>query len=479
MEPVFVDREQELAFLNSILTRDYPSSGQLVLLYGRRRIGKTLLVRHWAEASGLPTIYWAADNEPAAMQRRQLFARMTDVSMAQAPTFESWTDLWTAFTKLVGNRRQILILDEVPYAAEADPAFLTSVQHAWDQHFMNSNTTLVMCGSHIHTMEMLLAHGSPLFGRFTGQWYLTPLTFGTLRQFLPGWRAEQRVGAYSIVGGVPAYLAWLRPKLTLSANIRDIILSPGNTFMGEPNFLLSDQVREPSVYRAVLKVIGAGAHTFDQIASLAVIPKHHLSPYLARLQELRFIERRIPVTVPHQRQALSRVGRYHLADPFLRFYFRFIEPARDDITIKRDEVMTSIQEQLRAYIGSAAFEELCRAWLQHPDVSTSLPFKLSHVGSHWSKGVQVDVVGINWSEKAILLGECKWGTDRVGREVLVELIDSKSPQVLKTLPAEGQGWAVHYALFSRNGFTPSLTALAKEHRVLLVDLDRLDKVFTS
>ena len=127
MEPVFVDREQELAFFNSILTRDYPPSGQLVLLYGRRRIGKTLLVRHWAEASGLPTIYWAAENEPAAMQRRQLFARMTDVSMAQAPTFESWTDLWTAFTKLVGNRRQILILDEVPYAAEADVGH--SVRH--------------------------------------------------------------------------------------------------------------------------------------------------------------------------------------------------------------------------------------------------------------------------------------------------------------------------------------------------------------
>jgi AAA+ ATPase superfamily predicted ATPase len=474
---MFVDRDQELAFFNSLPTRTRPSTGQIILLYGRRRVGKTLLVRHWAETTGLPTIYWPAESEPAPLQRRQLFARMSRTNVSQTAAFESWTELWTAFASLAGDRRQILILDEIPYAAESDPAFLTSLQHAWDQYFMNSRTIIVLCGSHVHTMESLLSQGSPLFGRFTGVWHLLPLEFGMLRHFLPNWKAEQRIGAYSIVGGVPAYLAWLHPELTLSHNIRQVILSPGSTFMGESNFLLADQLKEPGRYQAVLKAIGAGLHTLDQIADFTLIAKPHLTPYLARLQELRFVRRLLPVTIPPQKQAVSRMGRYHFADPFLRFYFRFIEPQREDVGIKPDEVYANIYEQLRAYIGATAFEELCRAWLQQSSVAKMIPFKISHVGSHWSRGVQIDVVGINWREKSVLLGECKWETGRVERKVLSELIESKAPLALKTLPDEGQDWTVHYALFSRNGFSSALAARAKDHQVLLVDLDMLDEAF--
>src|SRR5581483_8919213 len=127
---MFVNREPELAFLNSVFNRSRPGPAQLILLYGRRRVGKTVLARHWADSTGLSTIYWAAEPEPAALQRRKLYARMLDVTMTQAPLFESWADLWTAFAKMLGDERRVLILDEIPYAAEADPAFLSSIQHA-------------------------------------------------------------------------------------------------------------------------------------------------------------------------------------------------------------------------------------------------------------------------------------------------------------------------------------------------------------
>lgn len=472
---MFVDRTRELAFLNSLLQRAQPTAAQMVLLYGRRRVGKTVLARHWAESTDLPTIYWAAEREPANLQRRKLFAKMIGMSLAQTPVFEVWADLWEAFANLIGDQRRILVIDEVTYAAESDEAFLSALQHAWDQRLKQSKLVIILSGSHVHTMETLLASGSPLFDRFTGQWHLDPLPFGALREFVPKWSVDERIAAYAIMGGVPAYLERLIPERSLVDNIRDVILDPGGMFVTEPDLLLYDEVRDRRVYQAILQAIGAGAHTLDDIANATLISKTHLSSYLARLQDIRFVERRLPATIPPQKIRLSRMGRYHLTDPFLRFYFRFVAPQRSEVGYQQASILSLIKEQLRAFVSVTAYEELCRAWVATASQAGELPFEVQQVGSHWSRGVQVDVVGVNWHTKTIVLGECKWGTDRVAREVVTELIETKAPKVLALLPDEGQTWTVHYALFSRAGFTPAAQTFAEEHEAMLVDLDRLER----
>lgn len=184
---MFYNRLRELAFLEQLQTRSHPGPGQLVLLYGRRRVGKTALLRHWAEQSGLPWVYWMAQREPAALQRRRLTAALLGRNPAalDTPTFESWPDLWDAAARILGERRQIVLLDELPYAAEADSAMLSALQYAWDIHFQQSQVILVLCGSHVRSMETLLTQQSPLFGRMTGQWQLQPLSFGCLPLFFP------------------------------------------------------------------------------------------------------------------------------------------------------------------------------------------------------------------------------------------------------------------------------------------------------
>src|SRR5512138_388290 len=139
-ELMFVDRTAELAFLTQILTRTHPGSGQLIMVYGRRRVGKTALLRHWAEHSGAPFTYWVAAREPAPLQRRKLFTELLRTTGTNLPTpdFESWSDLWDAVATLVRDRRHLLILDELPYAADSDAAMLSSLQHAWDRHFQQS-----------------------------------------------------------------------------------------------------------------------------------------------------------------------------------------------------------------------------------------------------------------------------------------------------------------------------------------------------
>ncbi|NJN17518.1 MAG: hypothetical protein HC822_15230 [Oscillochloris sp.] len=471
---MFVDREQELAFLNRVLERRRPGPAQLLLLYGRRRVGKTNLLMHWSIQSGVPTTYWTAEKEPAALQRRKLYAALVGLPIPQAPTFESWAEVWDAAANLLAGKRHILVLDELPYAMESDPAALSALQHAWDRHFQHTETVIALCGSQIRVMEGIQAAQSPLFGRLTGRWHLQQLPFAALKAFFPSWSVEERIAGYAVVGGIPAYLGWLDSELSLVENIREVILDPGSMFGAEPAFLLYDELREPQPHLAILKAIGAGAHTLDEIKNAALISKAHLSSYLVRLQDLKMVERRLPVTIPQSEQRISRKGRYHLCDAYFRFYFRFLAPHHDRLAFAPQTVLQQIQSGLRAFVGQTAFEELSRRWVMEQAQAGGLGFVPSVVGSHWSRSVQVDVVAINWQHREILLGECKWGADAVDRQVVRELIEQKTPRVLRDLPNGGADWTVRYAYFARTGFTNEARNEATRHNALLIDAASLD-----
>lgn len=476
---MFIDRRQELAFLNDLLTRKRPGPAQLVLMYGRRRVGKTELLLHWARNSGVDFIYWAAVRESPTMQRNRLFARLLNVPEESAPAHRSWSALWDAAAGLLKNKKRILILDELPYAAESDPAMLSALQHAWDQHFQHSNLIIVLCGSHVRVMETLLSRQSPLFGRMTAQWHLNPLPFSSLREFFPNWTAEERVAAYGIVGGIPAYINWLDPSQSLVENIRNVILSPGGMFMAEPAFLLYDEVRELKNYTSVLKAIGAGHHTLNEISAHCFLPGATVNAYLSTLQELRLVERRLPITVKAGERGKSRSGHYHLSDAYFRFYFHFLAPFQDNPLLETSEILEHIQANLRAFVGATVFEDLCRQWVMAQGKQGSLPFMPTAVGSHWSKRVQADVVAIDWENKQILLGECKWGADKVDQQVTLDLINEKTRKLLLDLPDMGQDWKVHHALFARQGFTDTAKTAMNRASGLCVDLKQIDAVLAK
>jgi AAA+ ATPase superfamily predicted ATPase len=233
--------------------------------------------------------------------------------------------------------------------------------------------------------------------------------------------------------------------------------------------LIGDLVRETRTYEAVLRAVATGAHTPAETAAVTGLASSNLSPYLARLRELGLIERRIPATIPPDQRRTTTRSRYHLRDSYLRFYFRFIEPNLELVELELiDELWGRISQQFRAFVGLTAFEDLCREWTLVQARARRLPFSPEMVGSHWSPDSQVDVVAINWRDKAILLGECKWGVDTVGRSVIRELVDKSS----RVVP--GHDWAVHYAFFARSGFTDAARAEADLVGAKLVGLERLD-----
>jgi AAA+ ATPase superfamily predicted ATPase len=349
------------------------------------------------------------------------------------------------------------------------------LQNMWDHHLKGTQIFLVLAGSHIGVMTGLLHYHAPLYGRFTAHLHLKPLPFATTAKFLPHYPAAERVAVYAILGGIPAYLERFDGALSLADNVKRHIFRPIGIFRIDPIFLLQDQVREPRNYLSVLHAIGVGAHTLGEIAEASGLPKQNASTYLGRLADLYLAERRTPVTLRVNERERSRSGRWHLSDSYLRFYFRFIIPSQRALELELvDAVWADMHEQLRAFVGMTAFEELGRDWILAQARSGRFAFAPEDVGSHWSADVQVDVVAINWREKAILLGECKWGIDVVGRGLIRELIETKMPKVMGDLPDRGEGWAAHYAFFARTGFTEAAQAEVKRHQVTLVPLSQLD-----
>jgi AAA+ ATPase superfamily predicted ATPase len=472
----FVDREQDLADLDRLAGRE---GAQFILVYGRRRVGKTTLLLHWAQSRGLPYVYWVASRNTGANLRQGLAEALWQhehpdepkPAAGYLPEARSWRDLFRYAIRIAGERQLVLILDELPYAIEADPALPSELQNAWDHDLKASNLILFAAGSHVGMMVQLIEYQAPLYGRFTARLPVEPLPFSALAEFLPEYNLAQRVAVYAILGGIPAYLERFDSRKTIAANVQEEILLDTGMFRVEPFYLLSDQVREPRNYAAVLQAIGQGNHTLEDITTAAGLgTKQHASTYLSRLQDLFLVRREVPATIRNGRRTTR--GRYHLSDAYHRFYFRFIAPyetlLEQGLVPRLWEI---INEQMRAFVGMTAFEELCREWVRRQAIRGALPFLPDRIGSHWARDAQVDVVAIRWNRKQILLGECKWGTDRVGRKVLADLI-AKTPLVA---PDQGEGWTVHYALFARSGFTEAAAAEAERHGALLVDLETLGR----
>ena len=467
----FVDRQREFRELDEIQSE---RGAHLVIVYGRRRVGKTTLLLEWMKHTGLPCLYWVARRETPDACRQNLARALWQWAYPaeqnpESPRFELWSQLFEQMARMLGDRPVILLFDEFPYALESDPAFASNLQAAWDHLLKEKPVTLILAGSHIGMMVEQLSYHAPLYGRITAQLPVDPLPFATLTEFLPHYPAAERVATYAVLGGVPAYLERFDDTQSLSANMRRHLFRRAGMFRSEPAVLISDLVRETRTYEAVLRAVATSNHTPAEIAAVSGLTSSNLPPYLTRLRELGLIERRLPATIPPDQRRTTTRSRYHLRDSYLRFYFRFIEPNLDLVEQELTDVLWErIGDQFRAFVGLTAFEDLCREWTLVQARAGRLPMTPELVGSHWAADVQVDVVAINWQERAILLGECKWGADPVDRAVVRELI-AKAPKV-----APGPEWRIHYAYFARAGFTDAARAEAETVDALLVDLTRLD-----
>jgi len=467
----FFGRQYELDLLNSVFQRQ---GAQFLILYGRRRVGKTRLIVHWGSGLDVPFIYWMASQTSVTNQLRDFSQTLLrffqpDLPVDPAFSYSTWETAMAEVIRFAGGKRLLLVLDEFTYVMQANPEVPSLIQRVWDHQLKQSQLFLVLTGSLAGIIQRTaLDYQSPLYGRATARLKLQPLNFGELAAFLPGYNVEQRVAVYAITGGVPAYVELFDDRLTLLQNLRQRLLTPLNTMLEDAVFLLGEQLTEPGNYMAILEAIASGEHTLTVIANHAGIARSNITKYLAVLQELGYVERLVPATVRHPAQ--SRKGRYVITDAYLRFYFRFLRPYLPDIMQgKGQQAIALLHDHLLDFIGSHTFEELCREWLGIKASLGELSFLPDRIGSHWSSTAQVDVVGINWRTKDLLLGECKWGQGLVGKGVLETLVHKTD----KVLPAQ-ERWQVHYLFFARHGFTQPAQEYAAERQATLVTLSQLE-----
>lgn len=467
MKPAFVGRETELQLLDRLWARP---DATLLILYGRRRVGKTRLLTYWLqqadsgaadqEQAARRVLYWVAEPSSARDQLRSFSQAVYNFANPKAPapedfSYASWQQAWEQVAALAQHERLALLVDEFTYLLEIDPGIAGQLQNLWDQTLSRSNLFLVICGSHLGMMlRHTLSYQAPLYGRATAQLRLQPLPFGMTARYFPRFDADERVAIYAIWGGIPAYWERLDPAATLSDNIRHELLTANNLMQAEPRLLLQDFVNEPHNYVGVLRAIANDARTQGEIATFTGLAQGHVSQYLNILQDAGFVERRVPVTQGER----TRLGRYHIVDPYLRFYYRFLASRQSQLALGiQEQSLAEIKRHLRDFIGANTWEELCREWLLRASAQQAVPVLVDQVGSAWTRAAQVDVVGVNSMAKSLVLGECKWGPEPSGRSVLTELVE----KTVEVVPSQGQ-WQVSYLGFARAGWTDASHAFAQE-----------------
>jgi uncharacterized protein len=451
----FKGRARELRLLDELWAAQ---EATLLILYGRRRVGKTRLLKQWGQQVPDRTLYWVAEPSSALDQLRSFSQAVYNFAMPQTPapadfTYTTWQQAWQQVANLAQNERLALFIDEFTYVLEIDPGVAGVLQNVWDEVLQRSNLFLTLCGSHLGMMQRhLLSYQAPLYGRASRQLHLQPIPFGNSRNFFPGYAADERVAIYAIFGGVPAYWERINPQASISDNIRTQLLTPGNLMQAEPRLLLQDFVREPHNYVSILQAIAGGARVQKEISGRTGLAQGHVSKYLSVLQDAGFVERRVPVTAGES----SRLGRYHITDPYLRFYYRFLFPRQAQLMMDEPEpALAEIKRHLLDFIATHTWEDLCREWTLRAGARGQLPLMADQVGSAWSQADQVDVVAINSRTKSLILGECKWQTQSVGREVLRALV-GKTAEIV---PRQGK-WRVYYLGFARTGWTEAAQAFA-------------------
>jgi AAA+ ATPase superfamily predicted ATPase len=431
-----IDREEETAFLEEAYSE---SKSQLLVLYGRRRVGKTYLLQHFMRNKKHAYFLCTKGNE---VEQIRLLSRMigetfNDTALILSP-FSDWRTLFIYLHEKAQKDKFLLVIDEFPYLITANSSITSIFQKYWDEYLSNSKIMIILCGSSIAMMESeVLAHKSPLYGRRTGQWKVKPMNFENALKFFPkGASIKEAVRIFAITGGVPFYLADLDLGKTAIENVLERIARKGKMLYEEGEILLKEELRDPSTYFSMLEAMSAGNTKQMEIANRIGMASTALPRYLSTLERLEYVEKIAPVTEPKK----SKKTIYKIKDYFMDFWFKFIYPNRSYI---EDNNFKKFREFLDVYFEkhvSFVFEGIFMDFLKGQNAKDLLPVYITKIGTWYGyyrdggvgerKQVEIDVVALDENGDGIIFAECKWqDLSYRGAEKLIAELKEKSKRV--------------------------------------------------
>lgn len=480
---MFIGRETELQFLND---KYEEANGQLVVLYGRRRVGKTETLREFCRNK--PHIFFSCTQSTDRVQLAKFSKQILreDIPAKQYITeFADWEKAFHAVLDLpYGEHKKLIVIDEFPYMCKGNKSIPSIMQNLWDTELKNSNVMLVLCGSAMSFIEKeLLSEKNPLYGRATGIYKMTAMGFYDAVKFFPDYSDRDKILAYSILGGIPHYLRQFHPDLSLAENIKRNILTKGCILYSEVDFLLHQELRETPIYNAIIEAVALGNTRLNEISQKSLVDDtSKTSVYLKNLMELGIVERRFPVDSKIKEKANLNRGTYRLTDNFFRFWYAF---GFANFSQLEDGDSTGVYEYVIApslhEYSSFAFEDVCREFIKELQKNNALPFRYSKMGQWTGKTTvrdkdeakgyrvaetEIDLLGIGRNEKEYLVGECKFKNTPFRYS---EYLDVKA----KLAPLKDTA-KFYYALFSESGFDEKIAAQAEhEKNVLLYNLEQI------
>jgi AAA+ ATPase superfamily predicted ATPase len=462
---VFIGRQDELRFLEDKYTA---TGGQLVVLYGRRRVGKTETLRKFCE--GKAHVFYSCTESPDELQLTAFSERMLQKELPAAryvTRFASWAQALGSIVELPADEKKLLVIDEFPHMVKGNPSIPSILQNLWDEGMKDKNVMLVLCGSAMSFIEKeILAEKNPLYGRATGILKMTEMTFYEAIQFVPSYSALDKITTYAVLGGIPHYLKQFDDMLPLGENILVNILSRGSILYSEVEFLMRQELRETAVYNAIIEAIALGNTKLNDIHQKTQIEKTKLSAYLRNLTDLNILCREFPVSDSVKEQANIHRGLYQVTDNFFRFWYAFVFPNLSELEAGDAEgIWRHVVEPALDGYTSRIFEDICRQYLRARNRKYELPFYFTKIGRWWEKANEIDIVATDSKKKSFLLGECKFKNSAVSAAELTALTD-------KWAARDNKGKAIYY-LFSKSGFTADIINLHNSGKVTAVTADEI------
>lgn len=424
----FVGREAELTRLREHLERvAQTGAGRMLAVRGRRQIGKSRLLEEFIARSGARAIFYTASRQSEAAELRSFGAQMaasgTDAAtVAAAGPVGSWE---AALALAAGGASRaapiVIVIDELPFLIESVPAIEAIIQKQWDRTLESQPVLLVLIGSDISMMRALSDYGRPLYGRLT-EMTIGPLSTAAVGEML-GLSATGALDAQLAIGGFPRLAEIWRRGESLWRFLRRELETPESPLIVLGERSLSAEFPSEMKARAVLEAIGAGERAFTAIQQRAGVSGKTLEGTLASLTAKGVIEK----ALPYSAEPRPKLSRYHVCDPYLRFWLRFIRAAIPALERGRsDIVLRQIRDAWPAFAGRA-IEPLVRHAIQSllPDPRFG---GAEFVGSYWNRdsSVEIDLVGgrgATGSKRIDFVGSIKWRAQaKLGREDVERLI---------------------------------------------------------
>ena len=463
---MFYCREYELNDLNK---RYHKGLFECAIIYGRRRVGKTALINEFCK--GKDAIFFSALNATSQENLEQLSKAIYEVNhfgAENAPIYTSYEDAFAKITSMAKEKRLIFVIDEYPYLVKAEKSISSKLQYIIDHVWKESQLFLILCGSSMSFMEyQVLGYESPLYGRRTAQYKMQALTYREIIAFHPKLCLEDQAFLYGITGGIPHYINKLNVENNMDEALIENLFNSSSYLFEEPENLLKQELREPTVYNSIITAIAGGASRSNEISTKVGIESAVCAKYLKVLLDLGIIKKETPITEKGSKKTIYAIG-----DNFFRFWYRFVPQNTSAISAGRIERIYDklIKQHFSDYMG-LVFEQMCREYLLR--YAEDLPIILSDVGQWWGtdakakKEVQIDIVGTPIEGKVYIIGSCKYRNEAIGVDEL---------ELLKYYATVfGKGKKYYYYIFSKSGFTQGLQELAAKGEVKLLTLKELYK----